>query len=474
MIPRSYGLLLRTPHVSRALGTSLLARVGMPTAALAVVLLVVERTGSYAAAGLVSAVWVVGAGLGGLVSSRLVDRGRSPRRVLVAAAALSAAGLVALSLADTSSTAALAGLTAAAALTAPPVIPSARALWPVLLPDPASRSAMYSLEATVQELTFIVGPSVAGAAAALSSPALGVQLAAAISLAGVAAFATTPGLEGLAARDGARARRSDLVPLLPLYLVGALLICGLSWVEVGVIGAAGAAGATAAAGVLLAVWSAGSLVGGLLGGARPARRGHARRLLVLLAAVAAANLVIAASRGLLLLGVLLVVAGALVAPALGGIYALVQERAPAGAVAQTFAGLTVSLLGGAALGSALAGAVVETRGPATAFALGAVPPALAALVVAATLRRSTAPPPVPGEAGRAWPQGSPGGSVQRAEPAAWQSGGPPVGGEPGETGVRDRAGPAGEAGRADAAGGRAARRRTLRRRTALPAARTPP
>ena len=102
---------------------------------------------------------------------------------------------------------------------------------------------------------------------------------------------------------------------------------------------------------------------------------------MLLAAVAAAHLALAASRGLLLLGVLLVLAGGLVAPALGGIYTLVQERAPAGAVTQTFAGLTVFLLGGAALGSALAGAVVDARGPAAAFALGAVPPALAALVV---------------------------------------------------------------------------------------------
>jgi len=390
VIPRSYVELLRSRHVRRALTTSLLARVAMPTAGLAVVLLVVERTGSYASAGLVSAVWVSGAGLGGLVSSRLVDRGRSPRRVLLTTATLSAAGLVALALVETSSTAALAGLTALAALAAPPVIPSARALWPVLLPDPDSRSSMYSLEATVQELTFIVGPSLAGAAAAVASPSLAVGLAAALCAAGVAAFSGTPGLDRLSGGDRAPVRRSDLLPLLPLYLTGGLLICGLSWVEVGVVGAAGAAGSTATAGVLLAVWSAGSLLGGLVGGARPARRGHARRVLVLLSAVALSDLVIAASRGLLLLGVVLVLAGALVAPALGGIYSLVQQRAPAGAVAQTFAGFTVSALGGAALGSALAGAVVQAHGPAAAFVLAAGPPALAALVVVVGLLRRPA------------------------------------------------------------------------------------
>lgn len=400
MFPASYRRLLSTPHVARALGTSLLARTGLPAAGLAVILLVVDRTGSYAAAGLVSAVWVTGAGLGGLLTSRLIDRGRSARRVLLVAAVLSTVGLLVLSLVPTSSTAALAGLTAAAAIACPPVIPTARTLWPVLLPDPDARASMYSLEATVQELNFIVGPSAAGAAAALFSPAQAVQLAAAFTLLGVLAFIGTPGLERLAAAERSPVRRAEMTPLIPLYLAGGLLICALSWVEVGVVGAAGAAGATAAAGLLLAVWSAGSLVGGLLGGARPPRRGPARRLLVLLAAVMAAHLGLAlATGGLLLLGALLVLAGGVVAPALGAIYVLVQERAPAGAVTQTFAGLTVSLLGGAALGSALAGAVVDARGPGAAFALGAVPAALAALVVTVGLVRPGRPVEVPVSAG---------------------------------------------------------------------------
>ena len=277
MLPASYRQLLSTPHVGRALGTSLLARTGLPTGGLAVILLVVDRTGSYGAAGLVSAVWVAGAGAGGLVSSRLIDRGRAAGRVLLTTATLSAAGLVVLSLVPTSSTAALAGLTAAAAVTTPPVTPAVRTLWPALLAEPDTRATMYSLEATVQELTFIVGPSAAGAAAALLGPAHSVQLAAAVTLLGVLAFAGTPGLDRLAAAKRSAVRRADLLPLVPLYLAGGLLICGLSWVEVGVIGAAGAAGATAAAGLLLAVWSAGSLVGGLLGraAAGPARPGPA-------------------------------------------------------------------------------------------------------------------------------------------------------------------------------------------------------
>jgi predicted MFS family arabinose efflux permease len=388
LLPAAYRPLLRTPSVARALGTSLLARVGWPAGGLAVVLLTVERTGSYASAGAVSAVWVVGVGVGSLLWSRLVDRGRSPRRVLLGTAVLSAAGLVALALVPTTSTPALAGLTGLAALFAAPVPPVARALWPVLLPDPDDRAAMYSLEATVQELVFIAGPSLAGTAAAVASPAAAVLLSAGMSVVGVLAFALTPGLDRVAGGPRPGVRAAQLRPLVPLFAAAFLLLCGLSWVEVGVVGAAGDAGSTAAAGALFAVWSGGSLLGGLLGGARPARRGPARRLLVLLAGVAVAHVVLSVYAGLVTLGLMLVVAGALVAPALGAIYTMAEQRAPAGAVTQTFAGLAVALLGGSAAGSALAGLVVEAHGPAAAFAVGALPPALAAGLVAVSLARS--------------------------------------------------------------------------------------
>jgi predicted MFS family arabinose efflux permease len=384
----SYGPLLRTPGVSRALLTSLLGRIGQPAAGLAVVLLTVERTGSYASGGAVSASYVVGAGLGPVLWSRLVDRGHGARRILLGTAVLYAAGLTALVLVRSGSTPVLAGLTALAALFTAPVTPVTRALWPVLLPDPPARAAMYSLEATVQELVFITGPSLAGTVAALVSPAAAVLASGAASVAGVVAFAASPGLERLDGAERAPVRPAALRPLVPLFAAAFLLLCGLSFVEVGVIGAAGAAGSTAAAGALLAVWSAGSLLGGLIGGARPARRGPARRLLVLLVATAAGHAALAAYPGLVGLGAMLVLTGALVAPALAGIYTLVEVSAPAGAVTQTFAGLAVSLLCGSAAGSALAGMVVQGHGSGPAFLLGAVPPALAAVLTRLTIARS--------------------------------------------------------------------------------------
>jgi MFS family permease len=389
VFPASYRTLLRAPVVPRALSTLLLARLAGPAAGLAVVLLVVGKTGSFAMAGLVSGVWVGCVGVGGLFWSRLVDRGR-PRVVLLATAVASFAGLLALATVPTSAAPALAALTAAAALASPPVIPTGRALWPVLLADEQSRSAMYSLEATLQELTFIVGPALAGGVAAAASPSASIIVIASLSLVGCVAFTTTPGLDEVAHRDAPSVRPAALAGLSPLLVTGALLICGLSITEVAVVAAASRAGSVNSSGLLLAVWSAGSLAGGLVSGARPSRRGPATRLLWLLCLVAASTAGLAAIGDMVLLGVALVVGGALVAPALGAIYTLVQQRAPAGAVTQTFAALTMFALGGAAAGAAAAGALVQAAGPRSAFLAGGLAPLVAAAVLgtaAVTVRR---------------------------------------------------------------------------------------
>jgi hypothetical protein len=403
MIPAAYRTVLGSPYVTRALVTALAGRIGAPMAGLAVTLYVVDRTGSFAAAGLVSATWVGAAGVGGMLSSRLIDRG-NPRAVLLITAAGSAAGTVVLASAGTSSVPALVALTAGAAVFWPPLVPASRALWPVLLPDEDARSTMYSLEASLQELTFIVGPMLAGLTAAAASPGLGVALAGFISLAGVAAFVTTPGVQRLAGRDAPPARVRDLAALAPLFGAGALLVCGLSIVEVAVVAVATAAGAPAAAGLLLAVWSAGSLAGGVVFAALPARGGAQGRLFGLLCGVALMTSLLAPVSHLMLLGALLVAGGVLIAPALAAIYGLVQQRAPAGAVTQTFAAMTMSLLAGAAAGAAAGGVLSQAAGPAVAFLVAAGTPVLAAAVVAPGAARgradrvAAAGSPVPTEA----------------------------------------------------------------------------
>src|SRR4051794_41288886 len=87
-----YARILRAPHVLALMVSALVARLPIGIDALAIVLFLREKTGSYAAAGIVSAAFALGGGAGAPLSGRLVDR-FGHRRVLVPLALLHAAGL---------------------------------------------------------------------------------------------------------------------------------------------------------------------------------------------------------------------------------------------------------------------------------------------------------------------------------------------------------------------------------------------
>src|SRR4051812_7029058 len=166
-----YRAVLRAPGVARLLVTSLIARMPNGMSSLAILLLVTREHG-YAAAGVVTGVYVAAAGASNLVLSRAADR-FGARRVLVPAAVGYALGTVALALVPGDLYWAQLVVAALTGLSSPPIVSVVRGLWPRIL-EAEQAQAVYGLEATAQELIFIVGPalvalvaSLAGAAAAL-------------------------------------------------------------------------------------------------------------------------------------------------------------------------------------------------------------------------------------------------------------------------------------------------------------------
>jgi predicted MFS family arabinose efflux permease len=395
-----YRPVLGTPGVPWVLVTSLAARLAQPIAALAVVILAAEQTESFAVGGAASAAWLGCSGLGCLISSRLVDEGHA-RAALRGTGILSGMFLTILAALPTSDPVLLIGLTALAGLTAPPVVPATRSMWSALLPNPDAQGRIAALDASLQELTYIVGPAVAGGAAALASPRLSVAIAAAVSLLGAELFSAAPGLHRPARPRPGRGAPPGPTPLALPIAVSALLVASFSYTEVAVIGAADRAGAMAASGPLLAGWGVGSLIAGVLVGARAGRRHPERRLLGLLAGIAVSTAGYAAVHPLILLAASLALGGAFVAPALAALDAWVLRIAPAGAVARTSAAVAAAGLGGSAIGAIGAGTAVQMAGPAVAFLTGGAEVALAALLLAglplaARLdRRSRANPPAP-------------------------------------------------------------------------------
>ena len=142
-------------------------------------------------------------------------------------------------------------------------------------------------------------------------------------------------------------------------------------------------GHAALVGPLLAAWAAGSAAGGLIIARSGAPADPARRLMTMLAATAAANALVALAPSPAFLAITLVAAGACISPAFATLYAMVADVAREGTLTESYTWLMTGIAGGVALGSATAGALIDTSSTHASLAVAAALVAGASLVVAA-------------------------------------------------------------------------------------------
>ena len=378
----------------RLFATSIIARV--PPEMLSIGLLVHAQhlTGSFATAGAVTGGYAIALGAGGPLLGRLVDR-RGQTSALLATASLAATLLVAMAMLPAGAPiGVLVALAAGIGLATPPVGACLRTQLPALLADPSAVRAAYALEASVVELTYILGPPLALCLGALWSTGAALAIAGIVQLAATAAFAAQPASRRWRpAPAGPRPRGGSLrTPAMRTLVIVLIAVGGLlGAAEVAVTAAATALDGTTAAAPLFAVWGAGSFLGGMLitrlgGGAH-----HAAGLALLLAALTAGHLALIPAHGsVLALGAGLLVAGAAIAPTEASVYAMVDHAAPAGAVTEAFACLAAAMAVGGAGGAAAAGIVADHAGPGAAFGLAGGAGALAVLTI--MLRSRTVTP----------------------------------------------------------------------------------
>ena len=374
------------PGALRLFGLSVAARVPLTMLSIALLAHARHLTGSFAAAGLVAGAYGVALGVGGPALGQLVDR-RGQTSTLLASASVSAALLGAVATLPAGAPfPVLVGLAAAIGLATPPLGACLRTLLPGLLPDPGSVRAAYAVEASASELTWVSGPPLALGLGALWSTGAALVFAGAVLLAGTAAFAAQPASRAWRPERGAaRARggslRAPAMRTLVVVLAGVGALFGA--VEVAIVAAADGLGSAAAAGPLLGIWGAGSLLGGMLavrlgGGAH----GAAGLSLVLGALTAGHLLLVPAAGSVLAMGAVLLVAGAAIAPTYATVYAMVDRAAPEGTATEAFAWLATAIEIGASAGAGLAGALADGAGPAAAFALAGGAGAVALLATA--------------------------------------------------------------------------------------------
>ena len=305
---------------------------------LALLLLVRSEGESYAAAGLVVAVYAVALGVGAPIGGRQVDR-YGPTRVIQVRAVLFAAFLavvVALAVAD-AGIAAIAAAAALAGFSMPPLSSTVRVVWPRLARDEL-RSTAYALEA------------IAAGGALHRRPAR--RRRARRDRAG--RRSRRPGSRASSGRRWSRgfrpsARRRRPGPAAPACSGrSGRPACARSsstrrssaWRSAPSSSrcrrSRRSTGPRELGGVALACFSAGSLVGGLLAGLRPADS-DLRRFVGGAFVLSGAMLALQLAVSIPTLCLLAFVAGLPIAPTIGALYTLIDRSARAGTVAEAFA-----------------------------------------------------------------------------------------------------------------------------------------
>lgn len=381
-----YSALFRVPHARRLVLSGLLARMPMGMVPLSLLLVIRESGSGFAVAGAVSGSYFVAAAAGAPVAGRLVDRRGSAqilllRAVLVPALLLAVCGLALIE----APAVAIAVSAALAGVLLPPVGASLRSLWPRILTGRELLASAYALEASLQEIVFVVGPALVALLAALASPVVPLAVAAVSCGVGTAVFALTPAVR--AWRPEEERHKTGILGALESPGVRTIVLfgtsCGLAFggTEVGMPAFADAHGAVELGGIPLALFAGGSLVGGLVAGTRTS--GHPLRLLRL------SSLLLVVGLALPLLGtsiwtlsLLAFAAGLPIAPAFTAAFGLIDHVAKRGTVAESFAWIGTSLGTGIAGGTAAAGALVDHAGARAAFAFGVGGAILAATLAA--------------------------------------------------------------------------------------------
>jgi MFS family permease len=368
--------LLKTPGVARIIAAQLTARFPGGMLSLAYLLHIERIHHSYGAAGLVLAATSVGQAIAGPLTSRWMGVwGMRPVLALttgICAVSILTVAFVPMPVIFTMLVGFIGGLSY------PPVQPAVRTIYPKMV-NSRQLTPLFSLDASAQEIIWVVGPVITTFVATQVSTVLAVVLCAVFLVGGGIWFMTSPELGRVRIPRSKRAfgRVLGRPPVLLATVTGMVMVGSFAAVEAGVVANFGHGGSEA--GIVLAIWAAGSLVGGLGFGHLPIGPwALARRTFIIFVGMSLASLFL----NIWWLSAALLIAGIGIAPALAATFAMVSASVKFSDTAEAYGWVGTGQLIGAALGSAAAGFLIDANGPIGAFWAAIALAAIAVLVPA--------------------------------------------------------------------------------------------
>ncbi len=411
----TYRRLLGLAGLRRTLWLGLAVRTPMWAAGVVLTLHVVQRLGrGYTAAGVLTTVYTVAMAINGPWRGRMLDRLGLRRTltpvVVVQAACWSVAPFVQYPV--------LLPLVGLAGLYVVPAFSLVRQLTIAASPV-ADRTSALALDAVALEISFMIGPVLGVLAATLWGTAAALLVCQLVAVAAAAAlWVADPPLTGAedlsdeapaapSTGSGATGRRFEWLtwPVVLLFAVSAATTLLLTGSDLSTVAALRDMGRAAWIGAVLAVWGAGSAVGGLVYGAlhRPIPAAW------LLAALGLVTLPVALAPGPAQFAALLGVAGLFCAPTLTAAVDQLSRSVPPARRGEAMGWHSSALTVGSALGAPVAGLAIDRSGWQGALVLTAV----LALVVAAAATATRAVPGRTRAAAGSAPAPRPGGPAGR-------------------------------------------------------------
>ena len=218
---------------------------------------------------------------------------------------------------------------------------------------------LFSLDAALQEIIWVLGPVVITALVVYLGTVTALLVVTGIQLAGGMLFILVPAVRGLRIpRATGRFGKVLANPSVLLMTLASLLLIGsLAAMEAAVVAWFGEG--SLLGGIVLAISALGSMIGGLAIGQRPISPWSLpARMLVMTLGLVAAVLV----SGFWGLALALFVAGLGTAPSIAAISSVIAGSVPFADTAEAYGWITTGQLIGAAAGSALAGIAIDSLG----------------------------------------------------------------------------------------------------------------
>lgn len=359
----SYWKALNHPHIARSFASSLLGRLSLAMSGLSLVLLLERETGSFAIAGVVTAVMGVANVIATPWRARLIDRyGQAP--VLAPLGVIHGIALLAFIVSASLPVPALLALSVVAGAFSPPMGATMRVIWRRALAHGPHQKRGFSLDAVSEEVMFTAGPLIAAVIAAIFTPAVSLAVSAAAVIIGTVTFVASPlSRRQRGYRTSRRTPRPGPAVVTPMRTPGfmiialALVVPGimLGAVEIAAPAIGPNGGSIIFAGLLLALFAAGSAVGGLAFGRLEIRLSLPRQILVLAVAMLALSMFVVLIPGQTVLLVGFALMGALLAPLMISGYLAADELVDHRAQTEASSWVNTAINAGAAIGSGLMG-----------------------------------------------------------------------------------------------------------------------